>query len=128
MDMKLKLSDCSMQKFIGYAMERKERNIKDNQYDLSYMTEARLQKVFEYMCKRKTKCCGSNYYISDIDGFISSFSNPAEQDESLMEECLFHEVWCKCEWIYRIIDKEREYYDALKGYLGNRMVKMFETV
>lgn len=58
--MELKLSDCSLQDFMKYAMERKEKNAKENRYNLSYMTEARLQKVFEYMCKRKTKCCGSN--------------------------------------------------------------------
>ena len=45
-----------------------------------------------------------------------------------MEEMLFHEVWCKCEWIYRIIDKEREFYESLKGYIGTRKVKEFENV
>lgn len=117
--MELKLSNCSMERFISYAMNRKK---------CSYITEPRLRKVFSYMCDRKTKCTGPNYYISDIDGFISKFSQPEEEDKTLMEEILFHEVWCKCEWIYRIIDKEREFYESLKGYIGARKVKEFENI
>lgn len=47
--------------------------------------------------------------------------------QELMEEMLFHEVWCKCEWIYRIIDKEREFYESLKGYVGARKVTEMDT-
>lgn len=100
----------------------------DNKYHYSYMTESRLRKVFQYMCDRKTKCSGTNYYISDTDGFISKFSHPEEEKQELMEEMLFHEVWCKCEWIYRIIDKEREFYESLKGCVGTRKIKEFENV
>lgn len=125
--MELKLSDCSVQKFIAYALERKKRGMSNNRYNYSYMTENRLKAVFEYMCKRNTKCSGSKYCITDCDGFLGSFSEPSIQSEDLMEEVLFHEVWCKCEWIYRIIDKEREFYDALTGYIGKNMVRKFET-
>lgn len=126
--MELKLSNCSIEKFVNYAIERMNRHRMDNKYHYSYMTESRLRKVFQYMCDRKTKCSGSNYYISDTDGFISKFSQPEEEKQELMEEMLFHEVWCKCEWIYRIIDKEREFYESLKGYVGARKVKEFENV
>ena len=126
--MELKLSECSVEKFIEYAEERKRKYEKDNKYNYSYITKPRLQKVFEFMCERKTKCKGSNYHISDIDGFISEFSQPEKQDKTIMEECLFNEVWCKCEWIYRIIDYERNFYESLKGNIGSKNVKMFETV
>lgn len=126
--MELKLSNCSIDKFVNYAIERMNKHRMDNKYHYSYMTESRLRKVFQYMCDRKTKCSGTNYYISDTDGFISKFSQPEEEKQELMEEMLFHEVWCKCEWIYRIIDKEREFYESLEGYIGARKVKEFENV
>lgn len=126
--MELKLSDCSIEKFVNFATERTNRWRINNKYRLSYMTESRLRKVFQYMCDRKTKCSGPNYYISDTDGFICRFSCPEEEKIDLMEEMLFHEVWCRCEWIYRIIDKEREYYECLKGYIGARKVKEFKSI
>ena len=126
--MELKLSECSIEDFMNYAVKRKNRWIADNKYNFSYITETRLRKIFEYMCNRKMKCSGANYYISDIEGFISKFTYPEAEDKDLMKEMLFHEVWCKCEWIYRIIDREREFYDALKGYIGTRKVKEFEKV
>ena len=118
--MELRLADCSKEKFLQYALDRKNRHINNNRYGYSYMTEKRLAHVFDYMCKRKISCKGNRYYISDIDGFIGQFTKPGTESLELMEECLFHEVWCKCEWIYRIIDKEREFYDSLKGYIGVR--------
>lgn len=126
--MELKLQDCSIDKFIQYAMARLNKHKNDNKYGYVYMTESRLRSVFDWMCKRKTKCSGNSYYISDCDGFISKFSQPEDEKIELMEECLFHEVWCKCEWIYRIIDREREFYESLKSYIGIKTVKEFEVV
>ena len=126
--MKLKLTDCSKEKFIEYALERKRKGLNDNKYGYSYITKQRLEKVFDYMCKRKTTCEGNRYYISDVDGFISQFTESEVEKKEFMEECLFHEVWCKCEWIYRIIDKEREFYESLKGYIGIKTLKEMEII
>ena len=68
--MELKLSNCSIEKFVSYAIERMNKHRMDNKYHYSYMTESRLRKVFQYMCDRKTKCSGSNYYISDTEHFV----------------------------------------------------------
>lgn len=126
--MELKLSNCSSQKFIEYAMERKRKNEFRHKYHYSYMTNARLQKVFQYMCDRNLKCKGRNYYVSDIEGFISKYSEPEPEEKEHMEEILFHEVWCKCEWIYRIIDKDRDFYESLKTYIGPKALKNFEAI
>lgn len=126
--MELKLTECSEEKIIEYALKRKEKHEKDNAYHYSYLTEARFRKVFQYMQSRRTKCTGKNYLISDIDGFISKFTMPEIENKETMEECLFHEAWCKCEWIYRILDKERKYYDVLKEYIGNKTIKELERI
>lgn len=126
--MELKLSDCSKEKFLEYAKERKLKGMSNNRYMYSYLTETRLAKVFDYLVKRNLKCSGRNYRVTEMNEFCSSFSQPEQENIEQMEECLFHEVWCKCEWIYRIIDKEREFYESLKGYIGAKTVKEMESV
>ena len=107
--MELKLSNCSIEKFVSYAIERMNKHRMDNKYHYSYMTESRLRKVFQYMCDRKTKCSGSNYYISDTDGFISKFSQPEEEKQELMEEMLFHVVWCNVNGFIELLIKKENF-------------------
>lgn len=126
--MELKLSNCSSEKFIQYALNRKGNGLLQHRYNYSYMTIPRFKKVFEYMCNRNLKCKGEHYYISDTEGFISKFNEPELEEKEHMEELLFHEVWCKCEWIYRIIDKERSFYKSLESYIGSKTLKEFESI
>ena len=42
--MELKLSNCSIDKFVNYAIERMNKHRMDNKYHYSYMTESRLRK------------------------------------------------------------------------------------
>ena len=126
--MKLKLSECSINKFLNYSIERKADTRSKNRYNLSYITPERLVKVFEYMSRKNLSCKGTNYYVSDEDGFRGQFTQPEKESKELMEEVLYHEVWCECEWIYRILDKEKEFYETLKSYIGSKAISEFASI
>ena len=126
--MEVYLKELSKEEFVVYAIERKNKWMKDNKYNYSYLNKERFAYVFDWCSKRMLKCAGSHYSISDKDGWIGSFSQPDIEKKELMKECLFHEVWCKCEWIYRIINREREFYESLKGYIGAKTVKEMEVI
>lgn len=126
--MELRLSDCSKEKFLEYAKERCQKGMNNNRYMYSYMTIPRLSHIFDYLTKRNLKCFGNRYTIMENGEWQGAFSQPETESLELMEECLFHEVWCKAEWIYRIIDKENEFYESLKGYIGNKAVKEMEAI
>ena len=118
--MKLKLSECSINNFLNYSIERKAYTRSKNRYNLSYITPERLVKVFEYMSRKNLSCKGTN--------FRGQFTQPEKESKELMEEVLYHEVWCECEWIYRILDKEKEFYETLKSYIGSKAISEFASI
>lgn len=85
------------------------------------MTESRLRKVFQYMCDRKTKCSGANYYISDTDGFISKFSQPEEEKQELMDDSTQYKV---VKWKLSDMNKYNGEY-AVIGFDG--ALKIYES-
>jgi hypothetical protein len=117
---KLTLIDNDREEFLIYSKER----IKNSSKDYPYITDSLLNNVFTFYIdhrltvqenavtywynndKKEMECLGySNYSINERD------------NEEGMKLNLFHEVFCKTEWLARGL-KEEWFLDTCKAYFG----------
>lgn len=119
--MKRQLTEDMKPDFMCYAIERRDKQPLDRH--LNYLTEAILSSTFDYFVKhkltvhdnaksywykggeRQDECLGYSGsdvgFRDDMDGIVNN---------------LFHEVWCKAEWIAR--GKGSWYEDVCKQAIG----------
>lgn len=106
--------------FMEYANTRKNCN-KD--YSYNYLNNDIFLKTFYYMLKHKlTVEENAKSYIYKNSkreilcyGYSGSDIN-CRDDESEMMDNLFHEIWCKAEWIAR--SQTQNYEDVVKQDIG----------
>ena len=120
---KCTLTEQEKQDFLDYAKQRINRcsHIKD----YNHLTENILSKTFDFMVSHKLTVQenGSSYYImSNSKEWLSlgylGYSIGTIDSQEEMQENLFHEVFCKAEWIAR--STRENYSDVCKAFIGRK--------
>jgi hypothetical protein len=119
---KITISEHMKHDFLEYSRERKARNSKLD-YNYDYLTENILSNMFDYMVKHKlTVHDNAKSYIirngkKDIFCYgYSGYSINERDNIAGMIENLYHETFCKAEWLARGI--KSFYIDIVKEYFG----------
>ena len=129
--MEVYVKDLSKERFLQYAEQRKKRGMDDNKYHYSYMTKGRLEWMFDFYSKKKMKSSGAKQLVTINGEFSSQISSPVDPRETdtfeAHEANLFHELWCKCEWAGRIVDKETEFLSSVYSEYRKKKTEEFKS-
>jgi len=116
----LTLQENQKENFISYAYERMNRT--DKNYN--YVTKSILENTFDFFFSHKLtgeENAKTYWYRNgkkEIECFGYSGSSINERDDIKgITENLFHEIFCKAEWIAR--SAKGNYADTCKSYFGN---------
>ena len=116
----IKLCESMKNDFLEYAIYRRDHN---KYYSFKYLTKEILTKTFEYMLKHKLTVAENSKSWVCKNGkqeiLCYGYSGPdinCRDDKEGMIENLFHEIWCKAEWIAR--SKIQSYTLIVKQDIG----------
>lgn len=122
--MNLILSDNMKSEFMKYALKRKS-NCELNYKPMKYLTENILDNTFTFFLNHKLTIEDNaksywyqgNVKIIECYGY-SGFASGFRDDEEGMKFNLFHEIWCKSEWIARSV--KENYSQTVKSTIGTK--------
>lgn len=117
---KLILTENMRSEFLEYAINRKNKN------NYNYLTESILNNTFTFFLDHKltVEANAKSYWYKNNKREIESFGysgidiNFRDNIEG-MKDNLYHEVFCKAEWIARSI-KETWYSETVKETIGSK--------
>lgn len=117
---RLTLTENDRQGFLTYTKER----IKNSSKEYQYITESLLNNVFTFFLAHRltvqenavTFWYNNGKKEMECYGY-SGFSINERDNETGMKDNLFHEVFCKTEWLARGL-KDGWFLDTCKAYFG----------
>lgn len=119
--MKRKLTEDLKPDFMEYAIKRKAKYPFD--MNITHLTEEILSRTFDFFVRHRLAVhdnAKSYWYkggkIQDECLGYSGYSINERDNMDTMIDNLFHEVWCKAEWLAR--GKDSFYVDVCKQCLG----------
>ena len=116
------LSETSFEQFVAWCKENK----KHWDTETRYITIPKLRIIYDYCREHNLKCEGNRCTITwKNNEWISAFTYP---EKNVTKEDyiwnLFHEVWCKAEWIIRCSKTDKELgYESVKAEVGIKTIK-----
>lgn len=118
---KITLQTDQKQGFLDYTRERISKSTKN----YNHLTTSILTKTYDYFVDHSLTAQenGATYWKHNnkkqIESYgYSGYSKNDIDDFEAMEENLYHEVFCKAEWIAR--SRIENFADICKGYLGHK--------
>lgn len=120
---KVSLRQTNKEDFMEYAKNRRDK--RTDFRNLSYLTDAILSNVYDFFLKNDltVKANASSYWYRNgkiemmCYGYSGYSINERDDFEGIVGN-LFHEVWCKAEWLARSV-LDDWYIDSVRAYFGN---------
>lgn len=129
-NIKLTLNQCSLNDFLKYSRERMNTSTKE----YAYLNNDVLTLGFEVFEKQNMTCHDNALCYRIVNGKRDVFSfgfsgkdiNYKMETLKEIKEDLFHNLFCKIEWIARS-KTETFYQDTVKEFLGYKIYKLFSA-
>lgn len=118
---KIRLSEDMKPDFMKYAVDRKSRQPLDR--NMNYLTNEVLSRTFDFFVRHELTVHDNaqSYWYRDGErqdeclGYSGYSINERDDTDGIIDN-LFHEVWCKAEWIAR--SRRDGYIDVCKQIIG----------
>ena len=120
----MKLSETTFQEFVNWCKDNKKHWSTERQY----VTIPKLKIMYDYYVKHGMECKGRKCHVTvkNGTGYDSYFTEPLEYEPTREDFVwnMFHDVWCKAEWVIRCSRHETELgYEAVKADFGMAFIK-----